>query len=572
MTSSDEKKWFVYIGDHHDGPFSLNDLQGKLTQGAISKASYVWADGMPDWVLMTEVPLLAPLYLGNQGPVAPSAELAQQLANEVPELSENSSSQIAPPVNDTTAPGEAQPMSVALSEPVTEPSSPRSSFIKPEGPLELSLGAATSSSVTLAQPSEARVSGYANNGMGSVAIAGERFIPERVELDSPRRKSRRSGRKLKRLLRYAAIAAIAGGLWYANDRGYVEPVLKSPMVASGLDTAADMVAPLTAKLLEKAPFLGKFLSPIPELADVSPEEFQELRAAAVASHSSGNPMFAVALSKSSVESPAFYVSANVKDGTVLKLVFDGVPETLLNASTFNQVLSVLITKRLGRTGALKTGTGSAVPRGQYLISLIDPSDAMPVARPGEKPAAIRPLVAKSYFLGGVKDALYASRLKEFHETLARKAGEELVEAKAYADHFEKQLAESTREFAGTRGGAKVTPTRRKIWERFHGKWLKSWGQMSQGFSKWTPEAVRADRYYSGLFVALMQTAQAVDSVHKFQDTLVSGAGDRKGIEIQLGEAESHASKAVGDLKLRIEKIEKSPISVSGMPAREENGA
>ncbi|HUP56861.1 MAG TPA: hypothetical protein VM598_05365, partial [Bdellovibrionota bacterium] len=538
--------------------------QGKLAEGVISKASYVWADGMADWVLMTEVPLLAPLYLGGSGPVAPTPEQAQALAAEVPELTENSQSQIAPPVNEA----EAQPMSVALSEPVNEPSSPRSSFVAPSGPLELSLGAATATGVTLAQHPETRLS----SPMGSVAIAGDRYIPERVEIESPRRKSRKGHGRMKRVARYAAIAAVAGGVWYANDRGYLEPVLKSPVVGSALGQVSDLASPIVAKLVEKAPFLNRFLSPIPELADVAPEEFQELRAAAVASPSSGNPMFAVALSKTSVESPAFYVAANVQDGTQLKLVFDGVPETLLNASTFNQVLSVVITKRLGRTGALKTGTGGSVPRGQYLVSLIDPTDAAPSARPGEKPSAIRPLVAKSYFLGGVKDALYASRLKEFHETLTLKAGEELVEAKAYADHFEKQLAESTQQFSFTRQGAKVMPTRRKVWEKFHGKWLKSWGQMSQNFSKWTPEAVRADRYYAGLFLALMQTAQAVEGVHKFQDTIISGAGDRKALEVQLGEAESGASKAVADLKLRIEKIEKSPISVSGMPAREDVGA
>src|SRR5262245_28590155 len=29
MDTSSEKKWFVYVGDHHEGPFSLTDIKGK---------------------------------------------------------------------------------------------------------------------------------------------------------------------------------------------------------------------------------------------------------------------------------------------------------------------------------------------------------------------------------------------------------------------------------------------------------------------------------------------------------------------------------------------------------------
>ena len=56
MDGFTEKKWFVYVGDHHEGPFSLEDIQGKIGAGVVSTTSFVWAEGMADWKGMTEVP------------------------------------------------------------------------------------------------------------------------------------------------------------------------------------------------------------------------------------------------------------------------------------------------------------------------------------------------------------------------------------------------------------------------------------------------------------------------------------------------------------------------------------
>ena len=56
MDQLEEKKWFVFVGDHHEGPFSMMEMQGKLETRAIGLSNYVWADGMDDWRVMSEVP------------------------------------------------------------------------------------------------------------------------------------------------------------------------------------------------------------------------------------------------------------------------------------------------------------------------------------------------------------------------------------------------------------------------------------------------------------------------------------------------------------------------------------
>jgi hypothetical protein len=39
MDGFSEKKWFVYMGDHHEGPFSLDEIQGKLRQAEVSAST-----------------------------------------------------------------------------------------------------------------------------------------------------------------------------------------------------------------------------------------------------------------------------------------------------------------------------------------------------------------------------------------------------------------------------------------------------------------------------------------------------------------------------------------------------
>jgi hypothetical protein len=55
MDAINEKKWFVYLGDRHEGPYSLEEIEGKMDGGQVSSATYVWAEGMPDWKSMKEV-------------------------------------------------------------------------------------------------------------------------------------------------------------------------------------------------------------------------------------------------------------------------------------------------------------------------------------------------------------------------------------------------------------------------------------------------------------------------------------------------------------------------------------
>jgi len=55
MNSELQKKWFVYLSDHHEGPFSATELSQKQKTGTVNSQSYVWSEGMVDWKPLTEV-------------------------------------------------------------------------------------------------------------------------------------------------------------------------------------------------------------------------------------------------------------------------------------------------------------------------------------------------------------------------------------------------------------------------------------------------------------------------------------------------------------------------------------
>jgi len=195
--------------------------------------------------------------------------------------------------------------------------------------------------------------------------------------------------------------------------------------------AWDLVMPQLMKVPEKVPFLARWISPIPALPDVSPEDYDELRLAAVARPESSGPKFGVAFAKSTAAAPVFYASGNVGDGTRLRIVLSGVAETLLNSTGFNQSIPVSLTRRLSTTDPFKPSDGTPLPHGQYLVTLVEAPDnppnlkeqvsrLAPPPRPNEKPGTVHPLAAKSYFLGGAKDANYATQLKAYHEVLIKK--------------------------------------------------------------------------------------------------------------------------------------------------------
>lgn len=53
-------RWWVLADGASIGPFALADVRQRVLAGATGPATYVWADGMPDWMHARLVPALIP--------------------------------------------------------------------------------------------------------------------------------------------------------------------------------------------------------------------------------------------------------------------------------------------------------------------------------------------------------------------------------------------------------------------------------------------------------------------------------------------------------------------------------
>jgi len=55
VESQMDKQWFYAIGDKTEGPISENDLMQMLSRGEISKDTLIWAEGMDNWVSISNL-------------------------------------------------------------------------------------------------------------------------------------------------------------------------------------------------------------------------------------------------------------------------------------------------------------------------------------------------------------------------------------------------------------------------------------------------------------------------------------------------------------------------------------
>jgi hypothetical protein len=53
-------RWFHLVGTDRQGPVPLAAMRELVLEGSIGPDTWVWADGMPDWRHVRDVPALVP--------------------------------------------------------------------------------------------------------------------------------------------------------------------------------------------------------------------------------------------------------------------------------------------------------------------------------------------------------------------------------------------------------------------------------------------------------------------------------------------------------------------------------
>ena len=56
------RTWYVILQGRQNGPFSLGELVSMASSGSISSATYVWKQGMEDWIPASSVAELSSVF------------------------------------------------------------------------------------------------------------------------------------------------------------------------------------------------------------------------------------------------------------------------------------------------------------------------------------------------------------------------------------------------------------------------------------------------------------------------------------------------------------------------------
>lgn len=464
-----DKKWFVYLNDHHEGPFSVDEIEEKKLQGQILPTThYVWCDGMKDWTLMDEVPEFRPL----QAVAAKIAPPPSQVTRETP-----------------------------------------SAFLESPTVIERS-------TMEISVPNE------------PVAMEAPSIVDMPIEAAQP---SKKSSPRFRRALGGIALICFILGVAWGGYRNHA--------------------------MLDRIPFVSDWLSPIPALEQIDSADVTRLRQVARAPLEQAGPQAALAVSKDRQRATVF-VASNLPDGARLELRVEGVQGTLLNQPTLKMTVPMTVAKQFAQSQPLIQEGGRPLPQGDYTLAVWGASLEAP-----------KVLETRSVFLGGLKDSIYIERLKKYHDELRLRAKSELVELGQLALTVSSQARESIQTFDKLQ---KIKgPKAAKAWNAFHAKWSKLLSSMLLEFKNWTPERLRSERFYSGLFGSAKDAAERLQHIQELQDQFFNpklapkmphaSSAENKELNQEIATQREHFAGWMSQLETQIKKAQATVDTPDGIP-------
>jgi hypothetical protein len=556
MDGFQERKWFVYQTDHHEGPFSLSEIQQKLTSGEVQRTHYVWCEGMSDWQIMTAVrdfeALTAPIESSSPAP-APLSEGSPEVSSFIDgSFSKDSLDfELNPPVPDAAPQGAPISLDIPVSSESSEeaPAAATPEEINPEPAVELSPADESRPGELLEKPSEPE--------------------PEMPALSSVWKDP--APRSFGFLRVFLTLSVVGLGA-YGYKAGHLDPVVRHPGFVKFLTATRGAIQPGLSKLAQWVPALQSVFSPIADLEGVLPEEMADLRRALEnkASQSAG-----IALDRSELLAPSFYVVANLPDGVSLDLTLVGVPDSLLSQTSLTATAHASIDQWVARFDSIRQADGRPMVQGQYLVvvteseaarqtpeaaaalAVLPDSKLLPPAQSGI--TGVKKVVAtRSYFLGGPQDDTYAQRLKEFHDRLMTKSTDELREIRQLLMTLESQLKDTVREFSRLKS-TKNAKLAARNWAAFHDRWRRMQTQLEEAFGKWNDALMKGEYFHSMLYETTRSSGDLVSQLHAAQQ---SGAS-----QADVAPKQTAAEEQLARLRSQLDESEKLKPTENGMPLR-----
>ncbi len=545
MVGEDQKIWFVYLTDHHEGPFTVADVAAKHSQGLVDGKTLSWKDGMAEWVPLETIPELATI-LSASSAAALSVESPDDGASLAQMLASNQQAEAAPDlsVEDIAVDGEdssAAPVSATLPKAFTKPAATKSSV----------------QAATFDQPADdeqvwnlrnsGSVSGpFSMEQLAEMAKAGE--LEEDFELWAPGMTDFQSGKQFpslakqkksaggglkstlntltKGLNKAAGAASKKTGLPKtvnpAADDEVTDPGIEMPAKNGGVlaklknlfaKKAAKKAAPAafkgvaTTKKITKASSSGGagamvkrlvmvlvvvgllggagsayfmfFMSSIPNMEDVRPGDFEQIKAVAKESLKAGAKTF-LAISQADDINPTYYFASNLPEGTVVSMLATGAPGTLVNAVGFEKKLTAPVMKTHIATFGPLENEGKPFPMGEYTLEI--------TADNGVK-------LEQKVFIGGKRTGpTYERRMKQYKDKLQASYDQEIQELRELIQTLKSthdDLVKKVGEYKGNRSLAS--------WRGFANNFVAITGQLDQKLKDKVAALATAEKYYPGTY-------------------------------------------------------------------------
>lgn len=515
MDGFNEKKWFVYMVDHHEGPFSLEEIQSKMGEGQVTTGSYVWAEGMADWKPMTEVEAFESLLAMGAGAVAAGTPApivmpsANALASTGPDLdvAADDMPEGSHPMPSAEAFADAEAHTHAISAP--EAGSKKNKLLVPIG-LTLAVVAGGA----------AYKQGLLNPLIQSPGVqAGIQTVSD---LTRPH--------VLTLIDKIPALAGFLSPIPRLDDVSAEDLALLKAAASQPLHKAGPKVAIVLSR--------GDLLAPRFYVSTNLPDGAQ----------------FDVVLE-------------GIPDTLLNQTQFQGQARVTIEKRMAKTVDFRFQDGRPIPRGEYLVYVAESANQPEALSRVLDPLAPTLMSLPQVFPKGRRLVAKKGYFLGGPKDQVYAARLKEYHDKLRQKAEGELAEIKQFAMTLENQLTGSRNGFGRIRRG-KVNRAQQKSWGDFNTKWVQLDNQLRETFNKWTPEALQHEYFYGPLYLLVQQAGQSIAKVHNLHHAYFTGSVDTKAFDIQVGEAISVAESSINALRAKIQQAESIPPTPNGMPRKD----
>lgn len=477
----DDKQWFLYVVDHHEGPFTIDEVRQRIKEGQAKPSSYVWKEGMADWVMMNEV-----AEFGDSGPGKDSRG----------------------------------PFSFAVNEPKLEERQ------IPEEPARVEVKASkkgTAGNLGYSGVSSRRSRWYTSTKFWLFALLVTGAVVYQLTALS----------KLDSVYEKMGIKDKVVAL-------HLEPIhVEKAEVESFLQTAKTTVMPLIEVILPKvkgylpAPLVA-LLSPI-QLPEEVPQNDREALSSVMKSDLSNGARFATALAVGEELNPTFFIASNLPNGANLTVLLQGRKGTLINALGYEKKVFVEVQNHIARTSRFMWEGTKPLPKGEYLLIIYEADAQNPIVTqslqglqkrtpPSYIPKEKVAFSTDTYFLGGKKDEDYLARVQEFNQRIQSRMGQELAELRQISVTLESMANESAVKFFNL-AKPPIDKKKKAQWQKYHGTYSTLSEQVKTALSKLTPELLRQEYALPELYNKLKDVFVLTESLHQAEDVYMLTGGN-----------------------------------------------